>query len=351
MGGKRRLAVGSILAAVAVACLGSTAFARTLVVEPGERIQRAVNKASPGDRIVVRPGVYREGVAIETDALTLQGRNAILKPPRNPGRSGCPEPEHSYGFCLSGQGIDFRSGTVRNRLADVTIKGFKARGFSGDGLFAVGTRRLFVGQSAFVDNEGYGAFSLLSQRTHFRNNRAVGNGEAGLYVGDSPRSGTQVRLNRSSGNSAEGIFLRSASRGAVSRNIVRRNCAGILVLADAPGPARRWTLDRNEAVRNNRACEGEGGPPFSGIGIALVGARNSVVKRNDTHNNRPTGATFASGGIVISSGPGGTTPKGDVIRSNKAFHNETSDVSWDQTGIVVFKDNHCDDSNPAGLCQ
>lgn len=349
---RRRLGFAAIGTVAGLASLAPAALAETIVVQPDERIQRAINQADRGDRVVVRPGTYRESLQIRTDELTLQGRarGAVLKQPRNPRSSRCNERGFTVGICIPGR-VDFSDGTVRDRVVGVTIKGFKVRGFSGDGLLAAGTRDLFVGQTKFLENEGYGAFSLLSKRTRFRNDRAAANGEAGFYVGDSPRSGTQIRLNNSIGNRAEGIFLRSASRGTVARNILRRNCAGILVLADAPGPARRWTISRNEAVRNNAACEGEEGPPFSGLGIALIGAERTVAKRNDTHNNRPTGPTFASGGIVISSGPNGTTPKGDVLRSNKAFHNAPADISWDESGSVTFKDNHCDTSDPSGLCR
>jgi pectin methylesterase-like acyl-CoA thioesterase len=46
----------------------------TIVVGPGESIQAAVNKANPGDTVLVKPGVYHQSVQIRTDGITLRAR-------------------------------------------------------------------------------------------------------------------------------------------------------------------------------------------------------------------------------------------------------------------------------------
>ena len=51
------------------ACWSISASARTIVVRSGQSIQAAVDRASPGDRILVHPGTYHEaGRACPTDA-------------------------------------------------------------------------------------------------------------------------------------------------------------------------------------------------------------------------------------------------------------------------------------------
>ena len=50
-----------------------TAQAATLTVKAGESIQAAVKRASPGDRIEVEPGLYKETVFIDKDRIELRG--------------------------------------------------------------------------------------------------------------------------------------------------------------------------------------------------------------------------------------------------------------------------------------
>src|SRR5947208_6494971 len=52
----------------------------TITVNPGQSIQAAVDAASPGDTIVVKPGFYNENVVITKDGITLKGFGATLHP-------------------------------------------------------------------------------------------------------------------------------------------------------------------------------------------------------------------------------------------------------------------------------
>src|SRR5204863_510901 len=82
-----------------------------------------------------------------------------------------------------------------------------------------------------------------------------------------------VKRGRSVGN-REGILARDASTGTIIGNNLSGNCAGLFVLADAPGPATDWTVTGNNVSANNKQCPAEKGgePATSGIGIALIGA-------------------------------------------------------------------------------
>src|SRR5947209_18282605 len=97
-------------------------------------------------------------------------------------------------------------------------------------------------------------------------------------------------------------MMRVASHGTVSNVVAKGNCAGLAVVADAPGPATHWTLRNNTVTKNNRACAGDpanGEPPFSGIGIGLLGAANTTVSGNTVTSNHPANPSFMSGGILF----------------------------------------------------
>ena len=331
---------------------GAPAYAKTHQVREGESIQAAINAAKPGETIVVHRGTYRESLLIDTDGIRLKGNHVLLHPPANPADTPCPRIEPVTGICVVGQG-DLMNGVITDYVTGVRIKGFTIEGFSGAGIIAVGSELLRVSHDKLLDNGGYGAFALVSKGPHYLHNLSSDNAAPGLYVGDSPEANAVVRHNRSIDNNGEGILLRDAVGGKVSQNRLVGNCAGLLALADAPGPAGNFQIDHNRVLQNNKACPGEPAedePPLSGLGIALLGAFNTSVSHNDVRGNQPGGMSFLSGGIAVAEGPGGTDPQNDVVSHNKAFDNAPFDLFWDGTGSVAFSKNHCDTSEPPGLC-
>jgi nitrous oxidase accessory protein NosD len=246
-----------------------------------------------------------------------------------------------------------QTGDISDYASRVRIKGFTIEEFSGAGIFAFGSELLRVTQDKLLDNGGYGVFALSSKRPHYVHNLSSGNSAPGLYVGDSPEADVVVRHNRSIENSGEGILLRNAVGGKVSQNRLIGNCAGLLAVADAPGPAGNFQIDHNRVLQNNNACPGEpeeDEPPISGLGIAVLGAFDTGVSHNKVGGNQPTGDSFVSGGIAVAEGPAGTDPQNNVVGHNKAFDNVPNDVFWDGSGTVAFKKNHCATSDPDGLC-
>jgi nitrous oxidase accessory protein NosD len=322
------------------------------VVRPGESIQAAIDAASPGDTIIVKPGTYAEALVVQTDDLTLKGSKGTVLVMPDSADNICTELSGGtvIGICALGE-INPETFEVIEYLEGPSISGFTIRGFSDSGIIALATDRFHAFHNRVEDNAGYGIFSISSTRPVLGHNKATGNNDAGLYVGGEQAVRAKVFANTSWDNGL-GIFLRDASNGTATGNHVFGNCTGILLLANAPGPVTNWKLRHNLVRANNRDC-GEEGP--SGVGILLQGASDNEISRNVVVGNR--GEAPSGGGIVLATAepeePGGEAiaPSGNVVRKNVVLRNRPFDISWDGTGTGnQFLDNLCRTSQPEGLC-
>ncbi len=325
-------------------------FRTTVVVHPGDSIQAAIDAARPYTRILVLPGTYREALTVTKDGIVLDAKNATLVPPP---AGGVPGPCDSQtagenGVCVLGQADD--QGNVTRYVDNVAVTGFTISGFPGTGIIGLGAQDASFTNNTANDDGEYGIAAFQSTGTWLASNTVIGNDEAGLYIGDSPDADATIEQN-TAWNNGFGIFIRDAEEADVTWNDARYNCLGILVLGDAPGPAGNVTMRWNSVVHNNRACPAsEDSGAISGVGIGLAGTNDVTLHQNEIKDNRPTGPTDFSGGVVLISGDQGTPPTDNVVTGNFIAQNDP-DIFWDGTGTGnVLQPNRCVTSVPAGLC-
>jgi len=334
------------------AVYAAPAGAADATVGPGESIQAAVDAAGPGDTITVT-GRHRENVVITKDRITLKGQGAVLKPPSK-GADACAAvsgPDAVSGFCVLGQG-NFETGQITRQVEGVRISGFKINDFSAFGIVAVGAKDATFRDNRADHNGQYGITAFVSSGTRILFNRTRDDGEAGIYIGDSPNANASVIGNRSSG-STFGVLFRDAQHARFVGNRLNHNCAGIAVLADAPGPAGDAVIAGNRIATNTRACPGGSAdePAVSGVGVGIIGGHDVTVVANQIRRNAPSLASPFAGGVVVGSGAGGTAPMDNVVQGNLVRFNSPFDIVWDGKGTGNLLDpNQCDTSSPAGLC-
>jgi nitrous oxidase accessory protein NosD len=350
-------------AGLAIALSSGTAASawatKTIVVRPGQSIQAAINKASPGDTVLIKPGIYHQSVQIRTDRITLRGSGAfrggtILLPPKVFPKTLCNGGFGPTAVCILAKNLNPKTGMVITPVRGDKVTGLRVTGFHGNGVFGYGTDGLQVTRVVAVNDGGYGIARFVSSRTLFADDTAIGNDEAGIYVGDSPDADTVVRDDHAYGN-LFGVFIRHARQVLVKDNLLSGNCQGILVLDDGQrGGAGNATITDNSVFKNNKFCPKSGDTPvnFQGGGILLLGATRTLVADNRVTGN--SGKQLNSGGIVVVSAHAlthGSNPRFNTITGNTASRNHPADLIWDRTGTGVrFKANDCDTSVPSGFC-
>lgn len=327
----------------------------TIWVRPGTgTISAAVANARPGDTIMLGKGTFYDSVFIPI-TLTIRGSGwdkTVVKPPAS-SDNPCNDPQGINGFCAVGafdaQGNPDLSRPVRS----VAIANLRVTGFTATGVLGLNTRGMHVYGVRADHDGGYGIARFASTKSVFEHNWTSYNEEAGLYLGDSPNADSVVRNNLTDHNGF-GVFLRDSTKLTTRDNKVWGNCIGILAVDTAePTAAGDMKIVDNDVFANDRACPAnEEGPAVSGIGIALAGVHDTLVKGNDVDRNKPGGDSIISGGIVLFSSAfaGGPDPTDNTVRNNELHRNQPADIVSDGTGSGnVIKHNECQTTIPADL--
>ncbi|KAF4443148.1 hypothetical protein F53441_11547 [Fusarium austroafricanum] len=275
---------------------------RTIYVKPGHghKIQDAIKKASPGDRIVVEAGTYEEQLVIDKDGIQLEGRGAKLVPPTTYKRNGCTgltqdqnKKEQQAGICITGYKVKTteyktehkRVLSVKKPVNGVSVTGFSVTGFSGINIAVLGAKNTRITKNKLTDAPSYGALTLGSVNTVFEGNTVTTT--AGGFIGICQDNFSDVRTVKND-ISAHAIGVCVQTNGAViAYNKLHDNCFGVIV-----DPAVKNALIANNYIGPTPAACGKN----SG-GILLDGAVGTVVRDNTIEGQRGTGGT--GNGILI----------------------------------------------------
>lgn len=333
------------------------------IVHPGESIQQAVDRAHPGDTILLLPGTYRGSVLITTSNLTIRGAgSATVIVPTTPAPHKAVAPravgvtDNSGADCSApGNGVCVL-GKAGHPLSRVLIESLAVAGFAKNGVSGSGTDRMTVRDVVAENNGEEGISQEKSTRGLIVGNQVRNNGQAGIFVtniaygegGALDTRGTLIEDNESTGNRF-GADLRRVRNLVFRYNVVAGNCSGVFVVGDENRPrGGALTVRDNQVIANNKYCASDGRlPALQGVGIVLTGVEDTVLTRNEAVDN--DGATPMSGGIVLFHSFNGGPDTGNTITGNVVTGNKPADVADRDTGAGnAFRNNVCGKVEPAG---
>ena len=205
-----------------------------------------------------------------------------------------------------------------------------------------------------------GVFLVASTGTKALSNDVSHTGLVGIFVRGQESADAKIVGNNISGG-PWGIYVTDTfgdtHSGSIAGNTIHDNCAGMYFESYEDNGLRLvgdFEVKANTIEDNTRSCRAaQFGTNFSGIGIALLGARELEVTGNQISGNVPSGPTAVSGGVVVATDPFSSVtikPKNNTVTGNN-FGNNKPDIFWDGTGSGnVLRPNNCDKSVPSRLC-
>ncbi|MDH3201954.1 MAG: right-handed parallel beta-helix repeat-containing protein [Myxococcales bacterium] len=302
-----------------------------VVVNPGQSIQEAIDRAQEGTRIYVLAGVYEEpnnptnGLNITKSGIHLIGQSnpqkrVILKstngqrngivivPPDVPAAAQPQGREVERTDCMGchtdmGPPFPLHPDVPTVILMDedpwiydIVIEGITIEGFENNGLFTEHVDGFVFDDVESKNNRNYGIFPVLSKNGVITNCRSTGSDkDSALWV---ETSENVLVIGNVVEDSVNGIEVSNSDDILVIDNEMRNNTIGaaILLLPDIypnRAGAKRIDLRNNWVHDNNRPNTARptsilGSIP-RGIGILYVGVDESAISGNLVENNNFTG--------------------------------------------------------------
>jgi parallel beta-helix repeat protein len=298
-------------------------------------IQAAVTAASPGDRILVKPGRYSGTVVLagaarnDLQILATGGEGRVILQGDHKQQTPGPCKFAVEPLCPE------RAGFFLRDVTGVTIRGFTVRDFGvgpmsgiGEGFLLVNAHRNRIQNNVVSRTDMMGvtlfnsSHNLVEKNTLYENDpdqpMRVGTG-CGVHIQTSadlsPGIAGQniIRQNVMYGNPFSAVMLhRTGSGNQITDNQFRDGGAWGVTNRHTNG-----TLIEKNSITNHRGFRIAGKPRPAGSGVGIDVASSTKVE----------------------------------IRENTLRNNSSFDIEWDGAGNNVFAGNRCTNASRQGLCE
>src|SRR5215204_4212279 len=313
-------------------------------------VYAARNATIVGNRI---KGNVANGIVFGRSVNTTIAKNHLI---------GSPEPaEHGILVSFS-SGTKIVNNVVRSYVfginveegnTNTTVAGNDSIGNSVSGIGVFGSTDTKILSNDVSRTEILGVYVEDAPGTKVLSNDISRSGETGIIF----RANNDAKVvGNNISRGAWGMYVANTKGGFIAGNTIHDNCAGMFFEANGfeKGPVSGFEVKANTVKNNTRSCRAaKFGRNFSGIGIALHGARDMEVSANHLSGNVPSGPTRISGGIVVAVNPyfGETTKHRNNTVTGNHFGRNKPDIFWDKSGSGNrFVGNLCNTSVPSRRC-
>ncbi|KAA3647934.1 MAG: hypothetical protein DWQ07_02800 [Chloroflexi bacterium] len=248
---------------------------KTVTVAQGETIQQAVDRANPGDTIMVPYGEYHERVAIDLNDITLLG---------------IPNEDGEWPI-LNGQ--DQLSEAVISSGNNFEIGYFQVINYTDNGVLVEGVTGVYMHHIYAARTGTYGLYPVQSTDVLIEDSEVSGADDAGIYAGQSE---DVVIRNNVVYENVLGIEVENTIGSEVYGNHAYDNTLGILAVV-LPQLTSKVSLDTkiydNLIENNNTANFAQAGTAAAlvpaGSGIGVIGSDDVEIYNNTIRGNKTVG--------------------------------------------------------------
>ena len=310
----------------------------TRVVDPLHRgdhltITEAIEAANPGDRILVRPGLYQEGLVMDKPleiigegdpgevVVQARGKNALLFQTTMGRVANLTLHQISGGEWF---GVDIAQGRLELEECDITSQSLSCVAIHGGADPRLRRNRIH-------DSEQCGVYVYENGLGTLEDNDIFGNAHAGVAIweGGNP----SLRRNRIHDGKRTGVFVYENGQGTLEDNDIFGNALAGVEIKTGGNPTLRHNRihdNKDEGVYVHDSGQGTledndiFGNALAGVEIQLGG--NPTLRRNRIHDNEEDGV------LVCNNGQG-------TLEDNDIFDNALSGVGIRTGGNPTLRRN------------
>jgi len=295
--------LGVVLLALAVGTSEQAGLAQagcSIMVKPGESIQRAIDAAKEGAVICLTAGMWEENVEIKK-SLTLRG--AGREQTKIKGKkedepvimiASDAEIEVTIEGLAAAEAKGYREGIEVAGKARVTITNSQISGNEGDGIHMVDSAQATISNSQISGNESAGIFIDYSTRVTITNSQISGNKGMGINMGISAQA--TISNSQISSNGKLGIWMWSSTQATITNSQISGNeWDGIGMVGSAQATISNSQISGNgyngiemwesaQATISNSQISGN-----KGGGIGVGGSAQATITNSQISGNGYTG--------------------------------------------------------------